>query len=312
MSAVETNIGRAAISRAMTVERLARAISQGYGSGRYEEYKAWIRIRRKLSSPVSNLHAMRVPMYERSLQLLSGLEQKASNVLLWLGCREVREQYPLWPEAHDHPLMGCQREIDARRRPVKGLLEICTEAGIKHGVYPGTRIPFVATIDFAITLGAWDTERMVFWSCKPREVLDSAPNRQRMHERIEMEVLYAKSVGARHVLIDGTQFPDRLVAQLDWLRPLKEEIDVVVDKTVLGAYAASLMSVADDRSLVNAKGYAARMVKIDGDLAEAYFRAAAWQGLIDIDLAHEIQVWKPLRRDHGKLKSRLRALLLEA
>jgi hypothetical protein len=310
MSAVAARTARAAISRAMTVERLAKAISQGYGSGRYEDYKSWIRIRRKLSSPVSNLHAMRVPMYDRSLQLLSGLEHKASNVLLWLGCREVREQFPLWPDAHDHPLMGCHREIDARRRPVKGLLEICREAGIKHGFYPGTRIPFVATIDFAITLGTWDTERMVFWSCKPRELLDSAPNRKRMHERIEMEILYAKSVGARHVVIDGTQFPDRLSAQLDWLRPLKEEIDFAVNKVLLGIYATSLMQVADGRSLMEAKKCAARAVKIDGELAEAYFRAAAWQGLIDIDLGHEIQVWKPLRRDHKNLKSRLRATLL--
>lgn len=68
----------------MTEARLAQLRRDGCGTGRDEGYKAWIRIRRKLSSPVSNLHSMTNPMYRRSLNLLSGLEFSAANIALWL------------------------------------------------------------------------------------------------------------------------------------------------------------------------------------------------------------------------------------
>jgi hypothetical protein len=58
----------------MTEVRLAQLRRDQCGMGRDEGYKSWIRVRRKLSSPVSNQHAMINPLYLRSFQLLSGLE----------------------------------------------------------------------------------------------------------------------------------------------------------------------------------------------------------------------------------------------
>jgi hypothetical protein len=300
-------------SGAMTTEKLARAISSGAGAGRHEAYRSWIRIRRRLSSPVSNLQALRVPQYRRALQLLSGLEHSTADALLWLGAKEVREQFPLWPFPHLHPLVGTQREIDRQRSSVPGLLAICREANIRHGVYPGSKIPFVATIDFAVTMGEWDAERLVMCSCKPYEILTKAKNRIRIHERIQMECLYAQAIGATHVLIDGTQFSEVLRRQLDWARPLKEEMDVQIEHARLHKYAEALMRVADDRSLEDAKSHSVVQAGIQGDeLTEAYFRASAWLGLIDIDLSHEIEVWKPLRRDRHGFKQQLRQKLLGA
>jgi hypothetical protein len=299
------------MSALMTREKLARSICEGYGAGRHDAYRSWIRIRRKLSSPVSNLQALRVPQYTRALQLLSGLEHNAADVLLWLGCREVREQFPLWPVPHNHPLCGTNRELDRKLNPVRGLLAMCRDGGIDHGVYPGTKIPFIATIDFAITVGSWDRERLVLWSCKPRHLLDKAKNRARMHERIEMERLYAREISATHIIIDGELFPAELKAQLDWLRPLKEEVDCHVQQGLLREYSQALMFVAEDRSLAEAKAYAAARINVLGhELAEAYFRASAWYGLIDIDLSAELEFWKPLRRDVCGFKNRLRHQLL--
>lgn len=46
----------------MTLVRLNKMMSEGCGMGRDEDYKAWIRIRRKLSSPVSNLYSLPSPL----------------------------------------------------------------------------------------------------------------------------------------------------------------------------------------------------------------------------------------------------------
>jgi hypothetical protein len=210
----------------ITEQKLSKHIKAGSGQGRDERYSSWIRVRRKLSSPVSNLFSLFVPTHARALQLLSGLEYSAATAAAWLGVSEIREQSPAWPESHQHPGSGRHPDLDRQLEPVKGLLQIAKEAGIDHGVYPGTRIPFVATIDFTLTMGPWHQGRLVHWSCKPRELLDSAPNRQRMAERIAMESLYSKEVGSLHKVFDGTQLfaskdgarQDRSSGRSSWCR----------------------------------------------------------------------------------------------
>lgn len=130
------------MSVVMTAEKLSNLIRLGLGSGRDDYYKSWIRIRRRVSSPISNLYSLANPLHTRPLQLLSGLEFQAANTALWLSCGEIREQHPLWPWEHRHPKSGRNGQLDSRLGKVTGLLEIAKDAGIDHGVYPGTHIPF--------------------------------------------------------------------------------------------------------------------------------------------------------------------------
>ena len=293
----------------MTEARLAQLRRDGCGTGRDEGYKAWIRIRRKLSSPVSNLHSMTNPMYRRSLNLLSGLEFSAANVALWLGANEVREQHPFWPEEHPHPCTGRHPDLDRELGPAPGLLDLAKEAGIKHGVYPGTRLPFVATIDFTVATGAWHASRLTHWSCKPRSLLDSAPNRERMLERIELERMYSHAVYAVHVVIDGTHFTRDLITNLDWCRPLRSEMRCPAHRDRLPEFCGLFMSCAQD-SIERAIRFAAEKMMIPKLDSEALFRTAAWLGLINIDLSVPIILSRPLRRDSTQLKERLRKELL--
>lgn len=293
----------------MTEKKLAKAIAAGYGSGRDERYQSWIRIRRNLHSPVSNLHSLCVPLYDRPLQLLSGLEFGAANVALWLGAAEIREQHPLWPFAHDHPAKGRHPDLDRSLGRAPGLLEIAKHGGIDHGVYPGTQIPFVATIDFTLSIPPWHRAPLIHWSCKPRALLDSAHNRLRMQERIQMERLYSAVVGAAHVLIDGTQFTSLLVSNLDWLRPLRSELQML-SRARLQDFGGYLMEAAETDSLGHAVDHAARQVGLNSDGANCHFRAAAWLGIIDIDPSSHIVMSKPLKRDSAGLKLRLQRELL--
>lgn len=298
-------------SRVMTEKKLAAAMAKGYGRGRGDQYRPWIRIRRKLSSPYSNQHCLHVPTYSRALHLLSGLEFAAGNVAVWLGATEVREQHPAWPYAHAHPAAGLNAEIDRKLGSVPGLLDIARKAGIDHGVYPGTSIPFVATIDFTLGIGKWHENRLVHWSVKPRELLDSAPNRQRMKERIELERLYSVQVGGHHVVIDGTQFTGQLIENLDWLRPLRSELIEMTRSHRLQDFASKFMALANERSIEAAKHDAGSAFGLEGKVMEDHFRAAAWLGWIDIDLSQPVVMSRPLMRDRGRTRARLMNLFGE-
>lgn len=46
------------------------------------------------------------------------------------------------------------------------------------------------------------------------------------------------------------------------------------------------------------------------DQANRYFRAATWLGIVDVDLASDIVMSKPLKRDLKGLKQRLQRELL--
>lgn len=293
----------------MTEVRLAQLRRDQCGMGRDEGYKSWIRVRRKLSSPVSNQHAMINPLYQRSLQLLSGLEFSAANVALWLGANEVREQHPLWPTEHMHPGTGRHPDLDRKYSSAPGLLDIAKQAGIKHGVYPGTRIPFVATIDFTIATGDWHASRLIHWSCKPRSLLDSAPNRARMLERIELERLYSHAVDALHVVVDGTKFSHTLIGFLDAHRPPRSELRAPFYRDRLPEFCGLYMSVVDE-PIERARQFVAEKMKLSTLHAQTLFRTATWMGLLDADFSTPIVMTRPLRLDGTRFKQRLRAELL--
>ncbi len=293
----------------MTQGKLAHLLAAGYGSGRDEGYRAWIRVRRKLSSPVSNLHCMTSPVYARALNLLSGLEHAAANVALWLQCNEIREQHPFWPWDHPHPGRGRHPDLDKNFQVAPGLLEIAKSAGIKHGVYPGTNVPFVATIDFTLSIGSWANSTFVHWSCKPWKILSDSASRGRILERIEMERLYSEAIGARHVVVDGRLFSAQLIGQLDWFRPLRSEM---LNPAIVGpmrAFSEHFMSVAED-SLTAAKQFAAQKTGTPEHLVDVIFRTAAWLGHIDLDFSRPIVMSRPLKRDYRGFKSSLSAALL--
>jgi hypothetical protein len=298
------------MSRAMSQKKLDSSIANGCGSGRMETYQSWIRIRRRASSPVSNQYSWPNPLHTRALQLLSGLEHTTANVAVWLGVTEVREQHPAWPYPHRHPASGINPDLDRQLGTVPGLLEIAKDAGINHGVYPGTKIPFVATIDFTLGTGHWSTNRLIHWSCKPRGLLESAPNRERMKERILMEQLYSHSVGGKHVVIDGSHFNGVLAANLDALCPLRSEYLTLKDSSRFLDYGSAFMDVAHEATVSDAKEHAARLTRLDEKDRETYFRAAAWCGRIDIDMEKPIVMSRLLQIDTRMVKSKLRNELL--
>lgn len=297
------------MSRGMTEKKLAAAIRAGLGQGRDEAYRSWIRVRRNTHSKVSRLQTLHVPTYEHEMHLLSGLEKYAAHVGLWLNAAEVREQFPFWPREHEHPATGLHPDLDKQYPRVRGLLEIAKEAGIEHGVYPGTNIPFVATMDFVWSIGPWEQRRLVCWGCKPAELLKDAASNTRILERIALERLWSEEVGAVHVTVDGEQWPERLGYNLNWLQPLRSEVVTLLQRRRIEDFGGHFMAVADGMSLEEAEAHAAARLQMTKGQKNDYFRAAAWYGYIDIDLTQPIVKSRPLRRDQSSFKAQLRNML---
>lgn len=299
--------------RVMTQVKLAALIKQGLGSNRDARYLPWIRVRRRLTSKVSNLFVIPSVLYERrGLHLLSGLEHRAALLAQWLGATELREQFPMWPDPHQHPLSGIDPERDKTLAQMPGLLEIARNAGIRHGVYPGTKIPFVATSDIVLRLGHPPNDRLVLWACKPLAVMLDA-ERQRTLERLELERLYAVAAGATSVVIDDSTFKkNELAKNLDWLTPLHSELLVFAGSTRLEDFSQSLDERLKTLPIRVASELAGRKVRADLQLSHQLFRLAVWSGLTDIDLSKPILMTRFAALGGRKLKRQIAQHLLGA
>lgn len=275
--------------RVMTPAKLASLIKQGLGNSRDASYIPWIRVRRRLTSKVSNLFVIPSVLYERrGLHLLSGLEHRAALLAQWFGATELREQFPMWPDPHQHPLAGTHPERDRTLAPMPGLLEIASKAGIRHGVYPRTKIPFVATSDIVLRLGHPPNDRLVLWACKPLEIMLDA-ERRRTLERLELERLYAVAAGAKSVVIDDSLFKrNELAKNLEWLTPLHSELHSHAGSERLNDFSHRLDELIKTLPIRDAVALAGRKVRCDHPHSQQLFRLAAWSGLVDIHLSKPI------------------------
>lgn len=293
--------------KAMTRTRLQSLILQGYGQGRDEDYKSWIRVTRG-NAPRESNHVVAVTNIDaRPVHTLSKMEHNALHLALWFGAAEVREQFPIWPwPGSPHPMAGLDPQRDRTLPAAPGLLEIAAEAGIPHGTYVGApELPYVATTDLVIRLGAPPNDRLVFWSCKPADVLAHRKDGPRAKQRIELERLYAKAIGAHHAVYDGTQAPGDLLANLDWLEPPRSELRDETMAKCRSAFAQAFNGTSADSTVEERIQAVATGLDMELPAAQQHFRAVAWQGAIDADLSFPIVMSRTLTTGGNQLKRAL-------
>ena len=159
----------------LKLKKIVEQIRLGFGQGHGEHYQPWMKIRRKNSTSKSNQIVAWMQPLGRVAHYFSRGEYKTALLLLWLGIEDLREQYPLWPIAHPHPLSGAEGSESMNFPWVRGLLDIAGEAGIDHGVEVGTDIPYTATIDLLATLRTRTGLKLIGISCKPYSSSDDVP-----------------------------------------------------------------------------------------------------------------------------------------
>ena len=150
----------------MTWEKIKNLIAAGYGQGHFSDYKPWLRVTKRDYSPTSTIGHHPSIAQGRLHHYRSLGEYALILVLKWLGAVDVRDQFPVWPWEHDHPGAG----LPGFEKPprLRGLVSIAKDAGVEHGAYPGTNIPYIATIDILSTWRRTDQSYyLLAHECKP-------------------------------------------------------------------------------------------------------------------------------------------------
>ena len=284
--------------------QIERALRAGAGQGRGDTYAPWIRIRRGFSSPVSHQVFESVGINRRNHHFLSMLEFHTALLTSYMGSEELRECLPMWPYEHPHP--NTEHAAFQRLAPgsVPGLLEIAAEAGIEHGTFVGTTIPYIGTIDLMHRVRTSAGPRYVGISCKPRTIIDRS---ERARERLILDRRYCEVIGARHVVEDGSEFHPTVLRNLRWLCPLTSEVHRYASSPELKDFAGNFDEYANRMSVRDAALAAGARCGLDQpEDAFLFWRLGIWTHQIDIDLSQPIRMTRPMNRGAEKVLAPLR------
>lgn len=206
----------------VTWESVRSAVEGGLGVGFGENYKPALQIKRWNASPVSLQVLKSLPYFKRQCHFFSHSEWLLALLFSWVGCH-IREQFPLWPWPSSHPEYSRFPELDYRLISSVGMLEICKNAGIPHGNFIGTDIPYIWSIDLCAYMPWVDdiTRATCFISVKPlasEQYLYVDPL-SRGVEKLEGERRYSAQLGINYFVGDRTLFPGPIFANLEMLAP---------------------------------------------------------------------------------------------
>ncbi|NHZ62360.1 TnsA endonuclease N-terminal domain-containing protein [Massilia genomosp. 1] len=294
-------------ARGMTAEKLAARIARGHGIGSGATYLPWLTLRRKNPSPASNQVISWMPPLRRTAHYFSRGEYHTALLLLWLGVKDLREQFPIWPIAHPHPLETQSETRNGSRPWSKGLAAIAREAGIKHGTEFGTRVPYVASLDLVATTHHGTGSALTIFSSKPIDTPDDTV-KWRTRERLELERRYSVEINARYYVSSSALISVLTAGQLEnWLDA--STLQSTPQLRPISAQFAALIEDHGQLSIVEAVTRAAAGCSLQLDEAWFLFRHCCWTQAIDIDPTVRIHHSHPVRPGGRALRDALRRRL---
>ena len=181
-----------------TQSDIDRHIEKGFGRGSHELYLPWLRVQDVPSHGRSRkVHGIKV---DRLHHLLSDLEygyllvaEFSSEVL------DIREQFPILPQS--------------------AVQSIAHALNIRYPVYLGTKVPFVMTTDFLLTIKQPDgSTRLAARTLKYTESLKPDKGLERTLEKFEIERAYWCGREVDWSIVTEKDLPTALIQNLDWLR----------------------------------------------------------------------------------------------
>lgn len=278
----------------MTERKLINMIRAGFGQGHRDHYRPWLKNTRAAISKQGIQSSGKVLYgFDRPFDLKSRQEKGIARALLWLGAFDVREQFPLWPWPHAHPLVGARGADRFVLPDAPGLLEIAKSAEIPHGVFLGTNLPYVATTDFMVTVHRNQAPHLIAIACKDRDVVLDIDRSSRPLERLELERLYSIHIAIPHLVVDNQVFGRMLLANLEWLMPDEHVAAELLEDSKTSQFhdlvQQSVFRNAIDDAIQEA-GVRVGWTKARGHSA---FRYLAWTQALDIDLTKPVLMTQP-------------------
>lgn len=280
----------------MTTQKLAKMLADGRGMGTGDNYLPWEMITRRRSSPFSNLNLIPVPHLTRLAHYLSRGEREFALLLWWLGAEDVREQFPLWPWPHRHPLSDVSNDVTPNLQH-PGMIAVANDAGIRLGCYPGLSAYATITLDLLATLPiSLSAHRLIGFSCKPVALVRDAGPSERLRERLELDRRYCVAAGIPHHLVHPEQLPKTLVVQLHWLAPIEpiRRIRSLVTSEAYQTYLGALRKGAYDEPVCEVSKKAGDQVGWSAEDESRALKIALWYQHVDVDLSRPIHMTRPL------------------
>lgn len=168
-------------------------VKDGRGKGVGDDYKPWIYIQEFSSRG----NQTRIPgvKFKRTVHTMSYMERRLFLLHEFLpNFVSYLEQYPM------------ERRIT---------LGAAAALGIRHPVYPGTKVPVVMTLDAVVTLTGPDGRPVTAgWDAKPEAEL----LKPRVLEKMSLHKAYCRHVGMEHFVFTERTAPTRLARNIDLVR----------------------------------------------------------------------------------------------
>ncbi|RUP25728.1 MAG: hypothetical protein EKK45_18505 [Curvibacter sp.] len=271
-------------------------IKDGRGQGHGESYQPWLRISRRGLPSKGNLSLRPIPALGRTANFLSANEASLAVWLLWLGASDLREQFPLWPLPHVHPIYGHSLADHGGLPWSRGTLAIAHDLGIEHGRFVGTNIPYIATTDLMLTVMYGGRPRLVAVAAKPgSEVGGESRLRSRARERLALEVAYANELGISWHLMSDRSVPPAVRENLDVAVSASKLPEKIPQNMVVDFCEGISELLRDGESIVVANERVQERLMLDTGMANGLFHHGLWSRKIPIDLREPLVFSRPAK-----------------
>lgn len=279
-------------------------IAAGRGQGHGDAYLPWLWIHRKNVSGRGNQVVDPMPGYRRASHFLAQVEWHVGLLCIYLGALDVREQFPLWPQPHPHPLADYAPSQQGWSC-CRGLIAISQELGVDHGREVGSDAPYVATIDIAATVKRATGYGIAGIALKPHELILSSEPTDRINERLAMERVCMTDYGATHKVVDRSLLGHSTGGNLELLSSGARLPERLQDKAMLSEFKERFIDAATLTSIsrgIDRTGAAMDLNPMDANLV---WRHLTWHRRIELDITLPIQMGIPLTLGGSKIADAL-------
>jgi hypothetical protein len=279
----------------MSMNTLCQWIEEGRGYGHGAAYKPWLQMSRRRAPSNANVNFRYLSTIGRHAHFLSGNEWHVALLLMWLGLEDLREQFPLWPFPHQHPLYD-HPELSRVALPAsRGTLAIAQDLGIKHGLFVGTQIPYIATTDFMISVkDKGNSIKALAIAVKPQNITNGSISKPRVNERLVLEMAYASELGIRWLLLSNGDIPETLRENLEICYPAANLRASLGENDYLTDFCAEMTHrLRLGHPIGDALDHSASTLKMSNAAPHAHFYYGLWHRLIPIDLREPIVLSQP-------------------
>lgn len=287
----------------MNAESLLTLIRHGAGQGHRDDYCPIVRLSRNNIAKCGYQSVGPLPGYRRAAHLLSDEMRIVALLLLWLGALDVRENFPLWPFDHPHPLADWPYG-NATLTTCVGMTQIRRLVKKSHPSI-NNNTSSLSMIDFMVTNGNSEHPYSLMVECR----VDARSLHQVEQLQKNARYRYAIENGIRYQLIQPYRLNPTLTSNLDALSHAPNAVRRDVSQHDLPLIQDLLRKRLEQDAICNAVHHVASLLKADEQQVWSVFDAMAWSQAIDIDISKPIYRTESIITGGRRLKTEMQRFI---